>query len=82
MLCNVSERQDGKKVWWSIIIRQIYYTSIRSTTTGGSILRRSHVVKLVTGHTTITIGVGYRCPNITRERATEKMQNYIREVSK
>ena len=29
-----SERQDGKKRRMSIIIRERYYTSIRSTTTG------------------------------------------------
>ena len=34
--------------------------------------------KLVTGHTTVTIGVVYRCPNITKQN-NEKMHN---EVSK
>ena len=37
--------------------------------------------KLVTGHTTVTIGVVYRCPNITKQN-NEKMHNAIREVSK
>ena len=37
--------------------------------------------KLVTGHTTFTIGVVYRCPNITKEN-NEKIHNAIREVSK
>ena len=37
--------------------------------------------KLVTGHTTVTIGVVYRCPNITKEN-NEKMHNAISEVSK
>ena len=34
---------------WSITIRQIYYTSIRNTTTGGSRLRRSHMVQICYG---------------------------------
>ena len=37
--------------------------------------------KLVTGHTTVTIGVVYRCPNITTEN-NEKIRNAISEVSK
>ena len=37
--------------------------------------------KLVTGHTTFTIGVVYRCPNITKEN-NEKIHNAISEVSK
>ena len=37
--------------------------------------------KLVTGHTTVTIGVVYRCPNITTEN-NEKIHNAIIEVSK
>ena len=37
--------------------------------------------KLVTGHTTVTIGVVYRCPNITKEN-NEKIYNAISEVSK
>ena len=37
--------------------------------------------KLVTGHTTVTIGVVYRCPNITTEK-NEKIHNAISEVSK
>ena len=37
--------------------------------------------KLVTGHTTVTIGVVYRCPNITTEN-NEKIHNAISEVSK
>ena len=36
---------------------------------------------LVTGHTTIIIGVVYRCPNITKQN-NEKMHNAINEVSK
>ena len=36
---------------------------------------------LVTGHTTVTIGVVYRCPNITKQN-TEKIHNAISEVSK
>ena len=36
--------------------------------------------KLVTGHKTVTMGVIYRCPNITKE-SNEKIQNDIREVS-
>ena len=36
---------------------------------------------LVTGHTTVTIGVVYRCPNITIQN-NEKIHNAIREVSK
>ena len=34
-----------------------------------------------TGHTTVTIGVVYRCPNITKEN-NEKIHNTISEVSK
>ena len=34
--------------------------------------------KLVTGHTTVTIGVVYRCPNITKEN-NEKIHNAISE---
>ena len=37
--------------------------------------------KLVTGHTTVTIGVVYRCPNITKQN-NEKIHNAIIEVSK
>ena len=37
--------------------------------------------KLVTGHTTVTIGVVYRCPNITKQN-NEKTHNAISEVSK
>ena len=37
--------------------------------------------ELVTGHTTVTIGVVYRCPNITKQN-NEKIHNAISEVSK
>ena len=37
--------------------------------------------KLVTWHTTVTIGVVYRCPNITKQN-NEKIHNAISEVSK
>ena len=37
--------------------------------------------KLVTGHTTVTIAVVYRCPNITKQN-NEKIHNAISEVSK
>ena len=37
--------------------------------------------KLVTGYTTVTIGVVYRCPNITKQN-NEKLHNAISEVSK
>ena len=37
--------------------------------------------KLVTGHTTVTIGVVYSCPNITKEN-NEKIHNAISEVNK
>ena len=37
--------------------------------------------KLVTGHTTVTIGVVYRCSNITKQN-NEKLNNAITEVSK
>ena len=37
--------------------------------------------KLVTGHTTVTIGDVYRCPNITKQN-NEKIHNAISEVSK
>ena len=37
--------------------------------------------KLVTGHTTVAIGVVYRCPNITKQN-NEKIHNAISEVSK
>ena len=37
--------------------------------------------KLVTGHTTVTIVVVYRCPNITKQN-NEKIHNAISEVSK
>ena len=36
--------------------------------------------KLVTGHTTVTIGVVYRCPNITKEN-NNKIHNAISELS-
>ena len=36
---------------------------------------------LVTGHTTVTIGVVYRCPNIPKQN-NEKIHNAISEVSK
>ena len=35
--------------------------------------------KLVTGHTTVTIGVVYRCPSITKQN-NEKIYNAISEV--
>ena len=38
--------------------------------------------KLVTGHTRVTIGVVYRCPNITKQKNNEKIHNAISEVSK
>ena len=37
--------------------------------------------KLVTGHTTVTIGVVYRCPNISKQN-NEKIHNAISEVVK
>ena len=37
--------------------------------------------KLVTSHTTVTIGVVYRCPNITKQN-NETIRNAISEVSK
>ena len=37
--------------------------------------------KLVTGHTTVTIGVVYRCPNLTKQN-NEKLHNAISEMSK
>ena len=37
--------------------------------------------KLVTGHATVTIGVVYRCPNITKKKK-EKIHNAITEVGK
>ena len=37
--------------------------------------------KLVTGHTTVTIGVVHRCPNITKQN-NEKIHDAISEVSK
>ena len=37
--------------------------------------------KLVTGHTTVTIGVVYRCPNLTKQN-NEKIHNAISEVSR
>ena len=36
---------------------------------------------LVTGHTTVTIGVVYRCPKITKQN-NETIHNAISEVSK
>ena len=36
---------------------------------------------LVTGHATVTIGVVYRCPDITKQN-NEKIHNAISEVSK
>ena len=36
---------------------------------------------VVTGHTTVIIGVVYRCPNITKQN-NEKIHNAINEVSK
>ena len=37
--------------------------------------------KLVTGHNTVTMGVVYRCPNLTKE-SNDNVQNSIWEVSK
>ena len=37
--------------------------------------------KLDTGHTTVTIGVVYRCPNITKQN-NENIRNAISKVSK
>ena len=37
--------------------------------------------KLVTGHTTVTIGVVYRCPNITKQ-TNDIIHNAISEVNK
>ena len=39
------------------------------------------MVQISTGHTTVTIGVVYRCPNITKEN-NEKIHDAISEVSK
>ena len=39
------------------------------------------ISELVTGHTIVTIGVVYHCPNITKEN-NEKIHNAISEVSK
>ena len=52
-----------------------------STVTGGSSCNEAIWCKLVTGHTTVTIGVVYRCPNITKQN-NEKIHNAISEVSK
>ena len=38
--------------------------------------------KLVTGHTTVTIGVVYRCPNITKQNNEKIHNNAISEVNK
>ena len=38
-------------------------------------------LKLVTGHTTVTIGVVYRCPDITKQN-NDKIHNDISEVGK
>ena len=48
---------------------------------GGGDCNEAIWFKLVTGHTTVTIGVVYRCPNITKQN-NEKIHNAIREVSK
>ena len=68
----------GKKRRRSVTIHQGNYTSIRSTVTD---CNEAIWCKLVTGHTTVTIGVVYRCPNITKEN-NEKIHNAISEVSK
>ena len=44
-------------------------------------LHRVAIVNLVTEHTTVIIGVVYRCPNITKQN-NEKIHNAINEVSK
>ena len=66
----------------------IYYTSRKLYQHMKYSYRRKHIVirlyiwcKLVTGHTTVTIGEVYRCPNITKEN-NEKIHNAISEVSK
>ena len=38
------------------------------------------MVQIVTGHTTVTIGVVYRCPNITKQN-NNKLHNAMSEVS-
>ena len=45
------------------------------------VMRPDDQGKLVTRHTTVTIGVVYRCPNITKQN-NEKLHNAISEVSK
>ena len=46
-----------------------------------AVCKEALLCNLVTGHTTITIGVVYRCPNITIQN-NEKIHNAISEVSK
>ena len=66
---------------------ECYYTSrklyqhMKYSYTRKQIVMIPLLFKLVTGHTTVTIGVVYRCPNITKEN-NEKIHNAISEVSK
>ena len=47
----------------------------------GAVCNETIWCKLVTGHTTVTIGVVYRCPSITKQN-NEKIHNAMSEVSK
>ena len=66
-----AEREEGEE--------EYYYTS--RTLYQESDCNEAIWCKLGTGHTTVTIGVVYRCPNITKQN-NEKIHNAIREVSK
>ena len=66
----------------SAIIHQWDYTSINNVQLHEEADSNKAIwCKLVTGHTTVTIGVVYRCPNITKQN-NEKIHNVISEVRK
>ena len=75
------------KTEWEEGEEEFYYTSrklyqhMKYSYRKKPIVRRPLWCNLVTGHTTITIGVVYRCPNITIQN-NEKIHNDISEASK
>ena len=74
------------KTAWEELEEECYnnqgnYTSIIVQLTEEAYCNEAIWCKLVTGHTPVTIGVVYRCPNITTQN-NEYMHHAITEVSK
>ena len=81
MQCLFKKRHNGKKGRKIVIIHQGDYPAYEVQLHEEADHKEATWCKLVTGHTTVTIGVVYRCPNITKQN-NETMHNAITEVSK